>query len=85
MVFGYLTLFLLGGSILNYFLLRAENNKRRSGQRDHLAEGKTKQELERMGDQRYFFLRVYISGVFADFNLFSDRILSTLCRFVHEG
>lgn len=51
-VFAYLTLFLCGGSCLQYVLLRGENRKRRAGGRDYWAEGKSEKEIEAMGDTR---------------------------------
>ncbi|KAI1335911.1 major facilitator superfamily transporter [Xylariaceae sp. FL0016] len=55
-VLAYMALFLFGGSTLMTVLLRIENRKRRNGERDHLMEGKTRQEIERMGDGRPNFL-----------------------------
>lgn len=52
-VFSYLVLFLLGGSALQYVLLRRENKRRREGGLDHLTVGKTEKEIEAMGDVRY--------------------------------
>ncbi len=49
---GYMALFLFGGSVLNTFLLRRENAKRRRGERDHWIEGKTAKEIEALGDKR---------------------------------
>jgi len=57
-VFGYLTLFLFFGSIIQTVLLRIENKKRLSGKRDHWIEGKTKEEIEMLGDQRPDFIYV---------------------------
>ena len=51
-VVGYMTVFLLGGSLMQYFLLGKENKKRRSGGRDYWAEGKTAKEVEKLGDTR---------------------------------
>lgn len=51
-VLGYLSIFLLGGSILHYILLRRENSARSSGARNHLVEGKSRQEINMMGDKR---------------------------------
>lgn len=51
-VLAYLVLFLLGGSVLMTLLLRRENKKRVSGQRDGWAVGKSESEIERMGDRR---------------------------------
>lgn len=55
MVMAYLILFLLGGSALQYVLLRAENAKRRAGKRNVWVEGKSETEIEALGDKRFFF------------------------------
>ncbi len=55
-VLGYLAAFLLGGSILQHVLLRRENAKRRAGARDGWIEGKTKDEIDRLGDKRPDFM-----------------------------
>ncbi|KAL8672675.1 MAG: hypothetical protein Q9168_002881 [Polycauliona sp. 1 TL-2023] len=55
-VFSYLVLFLLGGSTVMYFLLRSENAKRRAGKRDWWVEGKSEQEIEKLGDNRPDFI-----------------------------
>ena len=55
-VLAYLTLFLFGGSVLQHFLLRRENAKRRAGLRDHRAEGLSPLEYEKLGDQRPDFI-----------------------------
>jgi len=52
-VLGYLTVFLLGGSVLQYSLLKRENGKRLRGERDYWAEGLTAKEVEDLGDKRY--------------------------------
>lgn len=52
-VFAYLILFLLGGSTLQYVLLKRENTRRRTGKLDHLIMGKTEKEIEALGDIRY--------------------------------
>lgn len=57
-VFGYLTLFLLGGSIFTHFALIAENKKRQSGDRDQWITGKSESEIELLGDKRPDFLYV---------------------------
>ena len=49
---AYLTLFLLGGSTLQYFLLKRENKKRLSGERDGWVVGKSAREIELLGDRR---------------------------------
>ena len=55
-VLGYLTIFLLGGSILQYVLLKKENQKRKAGGRDYWAEGKTEKEVDALGDMRPGFI-----------------------------
>ncbi|KAF1945416.1 MFS general substrate transporter [Clathrospora elynae] len=55
-VLAYLTLWLLGGSIVTRTLLSRENKKRRQGARDAWVEGKSEQEIQEMGDQRPDFL-----------------------------
>lgn len=52
-VLAYLLLFLTGGSTLLHVLLRRENAKRRRGEKDYLAEGKTEDEVQALGDVRY--------------------------------
>ncbi|KAI0175530.1 MFS general substrate transporter [Hypoxylon sp. FL1284] len=53
---AYMTLFLLGGSLLMTTLLRIENNKRLQGKRDYRAEGKTLKEIEALGDNKPDFI-----------------------------
>jgi len=55
-VLGYLVVFLLFGSIVTHIMLRAENRKRLSGERDHWIEGKSEEEIEALGDKRPDFL-----------------------------
>lgn len=55
-ILAYLVLFLLLGSILQYFTLRRENSKRKSGQRDHLVEGLDMQQVYQRGDMRPDFI-----------------------------
>ena len=55
-VLGYLTLFLLGGSLLTHFMLMSENKKRKDGKRDQWIEGKSQSEIELLGDKRPDFL-----------------------------
>ncbi|KAF1984605.1 MFS nicotinic acid transporter-like protein Tna1 [Aulographum hederae CBS 113979] len=55
-VLGYMTVFLLGGSVVTTILLRKENRARQNGKRDYLAEGKTQQEIEMLGDMRPDFM-----------------------------
>ncbi|KAJ9164838.1 MFS general substrate transporter [Coniochaeta hoffmannii] len=55
-VMAYMALFLFGGSVLMTTLLRMENAKRRRGERDHWAAGKTDKEIEALGDKRPDFM-----------------------------
>ncbi|QIW96790.1 hypothetical protein AMS68_002308 [Peltaster fructicola] len=55
-VLAYLVLFLLGGSVLTHFTLKAENKSRAAGKRDHWIEGKTEKEIEMLGDKRPDFV-----------------------------
>lgn len=55
-VLAYLVVFLFGGSILQYFLLRRENAKRRRGERDHWVEGLDETEIRMLGDMRPDFI-----------------------------
>lgn len=55
-VLGYLTVFLLGGSILQTILLRIENRKRRRGERDYRIQGLTPSQIDLLGDQRPDFI-----------------------------
>ncbi|EME39120.1 hypothetical protein DOTSEDRAFT_56611 [Dothistroma septosporum NZE10] len=57
-VLAYLTLFLLGGSVLTHFMLEAENKKRRAGKRNHWLEGKTEEEIKIKGDKVPDFIYV---------------------------
>ncbi|KAI1205321.1 MFS general substrate transporter [Annulohypoxylon truncatum] len=53
---AYMTLFLLGGSVLMTTLLRIENKKRREGKRDYRIEGKSAAEIEALGDAKPDFM-----------------------------
>ncbi|KAJ5104194.1 hypothetical protein N7532_004723 [Penicillium argentinense] len=55
-VLAYLVLFELGGSVLQYFLLRQENSKRRRGERDQWIEGLDQSQIELLGDKRPDFI-----------------------------
>lgn len=55
-VLAYLSIFLLGGSIVQRILLVRENKKRTSGLRDGWAEDMSEHEMEKMGDKRPDFL-----------------------------
>ncbi|KAF7719074.1 MFS-type transporter [Penicillium ucsense] len=55
-VLGYLVLFLFGGSVLQYWLLRRENAKRRRGDRDSWIEGLDPSQVELLGDKRPDFM-----------------------------
>lgn len=48
---AYLTLFLLGGSVVTHFALEVENRKRLAGKRDHWIEGRTEEEIRIKGDK----------------------------------
>lgn len=50
-VLAYLALFLFGGSVVTRFLLASENKKRRAGLRNHWVEGKSRDEIEELGDR----------------------------------
>lgn len=55
-VLGYLVVFLFAGSIVTHLMLRAENKKRVSGQRDVWVEGKSRAEVHELGDKRPDFI-----------------------------
>lgn len=55
-VLAYLVLFLFGGSLVLYTLLRRENHKRQRGERDSLVEGLSPQQIEEKGDMRPDFI-----------------------------
>ncbi|KAJ5258623.1 hypothetical protein N7524_010179 [Penicillium chrysogenum] len=55
-VLSYLVLFLFGGSVVQYLLLRRENAKRRRGERDHWIEGLEHSQIELLGDKRPDFI-----------------------------
>ncbi|KIV92634.1 hypothetical protein PV10_03907 [Exophiala mesophila] len=55
-VLAALSILLLGGSVLMHFLLRRENSKRLSGQRDNMFEGKTVDQIWVAGDKRPDFI-----------------------------
>ncbi|CAI7572071.1 unnamed protein product [Penicillium pancosmium] len=55
-VLSYLVLFLFGGSILQYFLLRRENSKRRRGERDAWVKDMDERQIELLGDKRPDFI-----------------------------
>ncbi|KAK6542242.1 hypothetical protein TWF694_006205 [Orbilia ellipsospora] len=55
-IFAYLVACLLGGSILNYVLLRLENAQRRRGAQDYKLEGLDGQAIIDLGDQRPDFV-----------------------------
>ncbi|EJT72247.1 hypothetical protein GGTG_09113 [Gaeumannomyces tritici R3-111a-1] len=57
-VLGFMAVFLLGGSVLMTLLLRAENARRLRGGRDSWTEGKTRREVEALGDMRPDFLYI---------------------------
>ncbi|KAE9381195.1 MFS nicotinic acid transporter-like protein [Stipitochalara longipes BDJ] len=55
-VLGYMTLCLFAGSIALRLLLSRENKLRRKGGRDYWLRGKTREQVEKMGDRRPDFL-----------------------------
>jgi sugar phosphate permease len=55
-VMAYMLLCLVGGSTLLHFLLKWENKARREGKRDHLVEGMSLKEAEKLGDKRPDFI-----------------------------
>lgn len=55
-VLGYLTLCLFGGSVMQYLLLRRENDKRRRGERDHVTQGLDQSQIDMLGDKRPNFI-----------------------------
>lgn len=56
MVLGYMSVFLLGGTVFMYLMLRRENSKRRSGARDNMHAGKTEDQIWVAGDNRPDFI-----------------------------
>lgn len=56
---AYLILFLLGGSSLQYVLLRTENAKRRAGKRNVWVEGKSATEIDALGDKKFVWLVLF--------------------------
>lgn len=55
-VLAYLVIFLLGGSVLQYTLLRKENRKRLRGERNYWVEGLDPTQVGMRGDKRPDFL-----------------------------
>ncbi|CAG7990144.1 unnamed protein product [Penicillium salamii] len=55
-VLAYLVLFLFGGSVVQYLLLRRENGKRCRGERDAWVEGMDQSQVDLLGDQRPDFI-----------------------------
>ncbi|EAU35343.1 conserved hypothetical protein [Aspergillus terreus NIH2624] len=55
-VLAYLVLFLFGGSVVQYLLLRRENAKRLRGERDHWVQGLNAAEIQMLGDKRPDFI-----------------------------
>ena len=84
-VLAYLTLFLLGGSVMTHLMLRNENRKRRAGKRDATIEGKSEEEIDLMGDKRsgcsvYFGFGLSI----ADFSQAGFHLHALRLRFLVE-
>lgn len=55
-VLAYLVLFQLGGSVVQYLLLRRENAQRKSGHRDVWTENLSPEEIDVLGDKRPDFI-----------------------------
>lgn len=55
-VIGYMSVFLVGGSLLTHLLLRAENTKRLSGKRDGWVQGLSEGDIAKLGDRRPDFI-----------------------------
>jgi MFS family permease len=55
-ILSYMVVFLFGGSLAMYLLLRRENNLRLNGKRDFWVEGMTREEAEKLGDRRPDFI-----------------------------
>ncbi|KAL4952173.1 putative MFS transporter [Aspergillus filifer] len=55
-VLAYLVLFQFGGSVIQYFLLRRENAKRRRGERDAWVEGLDQSKIRMLGDKKPDFI-----------------------------
>lgn len=53
---SFMVALLLSGSVIYHVVLERENAARRAGKRDYLVEGKTKQEIEALGDNKPEFL-----------------------------
>ena len=75
-VLAYLTLFLFCGSALQWWYLARENRKRRRGDMDHCIEGKSKEEILMLGDQRYV-PKLHLRCVFKLADSRPDRTSST--------
>lgn len=52
----YEGLFLFCGSLVQHLGLRAENRKRRQGKLDYIVEGKSQEEIDKLGDKRPDFM-----------------------------
>lgn len=51
-VLAFMAVCLLGGSVVTLFLLNRENKLRAQGKRDHVVEGLTPEQYNRLGDKR---------------------------------
>ncbi len=60
---AYLILFLLGGSALQYTLLRVENAKRLAGKRHVWVEGKSEKEIEALGKRGLFLPNLFLTSI----------------------
>nr|POE63700.1 putative transporter [Quercus suber] len=81
-VLAYMVLFLLGGSLVTHFLLEKENKIRRAGGRDYRSEGKSRSEIELLGDLRYALFPCRVSTMI--FRSFFSSVIKSLTR-IHAG
>jgi hypothetical protein len=77
-VLAYLTLFLLGGSVITHLMLRAENRKRRAGKRDASIEGKSEEEIDLMGDKRWAVATCHLGRMLAVMTMNTGYFLSVV-------
>lgn len=82
---AYLILFLLGGSALQYVLLRTENAKRRAGKRNAWAEGKSETEVDALGDKRFVWLVLFSQQISYIANTDSGLDLFTRSRLFNDA
>ena len=72
-VLAYLSVFLLGGSILTRYLLQVENRKRSSRASDNMAGDKTEKDMRLIGDQRYVGLFKRAKNAALELTCFKSR------------